>query len=146
MEPTFSPFGISSVADVAAAGKKLEQSNSNLYFKASKVDKNGNKIIINYQSVLDRHRDVLSKFIETHEFTDLEEQKYRYQPKLFSLDYYGTMELAPWLLRINNMTTLMEFSRKKIKIFKPVIFDLFDELKILEEDELTANRFSIEKI
>lgn len=138
--PMFDPFHSATIEKTVKAYNDLDFNHDKLHYKASFLDPAGKKIIINYSSLIDKYYDYLRKIIVDIELTDQEMIKYRFQPKRLSFDYYGTTELWSAILRINNMTTITQFDRKKIKMFTQDIFDFINEILILEENELMENR------
>lgn len=136
----FTAFEMATIESLIEAGKALDISHDKLHSKAFFIDNNKNRIITNYTSLLDKYSDHIAKFIVTVELTDLEFEKYRFQPKLLCYDYYGTTELWSHILRINNLTSVTQFTKQKIKMFTEDIFDIINEIFILEEDTITKNR------
>jgi len=136
----FNPFETSTVAGVAKAGKALELSHATLHLKSSFVDSEGNKVLINYHSLLDKYNDFLKKIIVPITFTEEEYLMYRFQPKRFCLEYYNTTELWSSILRINFMTSSAQFSNQTINAFTQDIFDVINEIMILEDANIKENK------
>jgi hypothetical protein len=139
----FTPFEMSNMESLIKAGKNLDISHEKIHFKAFFIDKENHKIIINYTSLIDKYYDFLKKIIVDYEMTDEEFIKYKFQPKRFCMDMYGTTELWSTLLRINNMVSAIQFTNKKIKAFTQDIFDVLNEILILEDDRLKSNRIEV---
>lgn len=139
----FTPFEMSNMENLIKAGKNLDISHEKLHLKAFFIDKEKKKIIINYTSLIDKYQDFMSKIIIDYEMTDEEFIKYKFQPKRFCMDMYGTTELWSTLLRINNMVSAIQFTNKKIKAFTQDIFDVLNEILILEDDRLKRNRIEV---
>lgn len=139
----FTPFEMSNMETLIKAGKNLEISHEKMHLKAFFIDNGNNKIIINYTSLIDKYQDFMSKIIIDYEMTDEEFIKYKFQPKKFCMDMYGTTELWSTLLRINNMVSALQFTNKKIKAFTQDIFDVLNEILILEDDKLKSNRIEV---
>jgi hypothetical protein len=76
-------------------------------------------------------------------FTDEEYMKYRFQPKRFCMDFYDTTELWSSILRINNMTSASQFVNQTIKAFTQDVFDVINEIMILEDERIRDNRLEI---
>lgn len=129
----------STIPDLIEYGKELAISHSTLHLKSSFTE-GGDTIIINYTSILDNYMPVLEQYIEDMELTDAEYQKYRFQPKLLSLDLYGTLELWSAILRINNITSITQFTLTNLKVFTENIFDVINEILILEEGAIKKNK------
>lgn len=131
--------------EIIEYGKSLQLSHSKLHTKDFIFDPYTKKTtIFNTSNILERYMDKVNKLIKEYEFTETEYQKYIYKPKMFCLDIYGDIELWSLLLNINNMISITEFNKKKIKIFTKEIFDFINEVIILEEPNLIINDDYIE--
>ena len=97
-------------------------------------------IILTFETIVSKYMHVLKPFIVDLELTNDELFLYKFQPKRFCLDIYNTMELWSPLLYINNMVSITEFNRKKIKVFTPQILEVMDDLLALLETDLQANK------
>ena len=97
-------------------------------------------IVISFDTLYAKYHRILVPFIKDFEFTDIELQTYKYQPKRFCLDIYNTTELWSALLYINNMISITEFKKKKIKVFAPQILDLLDDIYALVETDMVKNK------
>lgn len=97
-------------------------------------------IILTFETIVSKYLHILKPFIVDLELTDDELFLYKFQPKRFCLDIYNTMELWSSLLYINNMVSITEFNRKKIKVFTPQILEVIDDLLALMETDLQANK------
>ena len=69
--------------------------------------------------------------------------KYRYQPKMFCNDIYGTTELWGLLLKINNFNSIVNFNSKHIKVFGNNIFAVLNEILINEKENILKNNESV---
>jgi hypothetical protein len=87
-------------------------------------------------NILNKYMSILKNYFINVTLTDEEMTKYSYQPKKLSLDLYGTIELWFLLIRINNLTSISEFNKKKIKIFHPDYLDILNKIMIKEKDYL----------
>lgn len=128
----------SSIQDLIEIGYRMPISHGKLHFHTASIE-NNDKIIINYQSIVDRYADYLNKIIVDYTFTDEEYLKYRFQPKLLSQDMYNTIELWSLILRINNIVSVIGFDKQKIKLFTEDIFDVLNEILIMESDDIRDN-------
>ena len=141
----FTPSQTATIQDLVQFGKSLDLSHSKLHTKTSFLTDAGDKIIINYTSILDKYYDIIKKNTTIVDMTDEELNKYRFQPKRFCMDFYNTPELWSLLLRINNMTSTTQFDQKKIKVFTSNIFDILNEILILEESAIRENNDQVYK-
>lgn len=139
----FDITNISTMEQLIEKGMSQPLSHSKLHFHVAFEPKAGEKVIINYTSIIDKYYDFLSKIIVTVELTEEEFFKYKFQPKRLSFEKYGTVELWSSILRINNMTSATQFTNQRIKLFTEDIFDVLNEILILEETEIKENNFLV---
>lgn len=116
--------------------KKLDISYAKTFLKTV-IPSDDTKLIVNHTSLPNKYFDYISDIVTSVTMTDEEYIKYRYQPKLFCYNYYGTTELWALLLKVNNMTSAIEFNKKNIKVFSQEIFSLLNEIFILEKENIT---------
>lgn len=124
-------------------GNGLDISHGKLHTKATFTDSSGDKIIINYMSILDKYRDLINLHTTRVNFTEAEQMKYRYQPKRLSMDLYQTPELWSSILQINNIISTAEFTPKSLLVFTPDIFDVLNEILILEDTYIKENNAQV---
>ena len=103
------------------------------------TNSSGQAVIINLYSIIDKYIDDLEQFIQEVELTDIELLKYRFQPKKLCVDLYDNIDLAPLILKINNMTSLLEFDRRKLRLFRTSIISYLNEIIVLETNSLDKN-------
>lgn len=115
----------------------------NKLFLKSLVDSEDNVLIVNSTSLANKYYDYIQNGIISLELTDKEYMKYRFQPKMFCNDIYGTTELWGLLLKINNFNSIAEFNRKKIKVFGNNIFNVLNEILINEKENILKNNESV---
>jgi hypothetical protein len=128
------------ISDLIEYGKSLDISHDKLHFKAKIENSDGSITIINYMSLLDRYMEYLNPVIKTVTLSDAEFSKYKFQPKTLSFEMYGTTELWSLILRINNLTSAAQFTLKTLKLPTTDIFEVLNEIIILEMDEVKKNR------
>jgi hypothetical protein len=127
------------IENLISYGKQLDISHDKLHLKTS-ITTDENIIIINFDLLLDKYMDYIENNIIEIELTDKEYEKYKFQPKLFCYERYGTIELWSSILRINNLTSLTEFNLKKLRIFNDKIFNIINEILTLEKSEIKRNK------
>lgn len=133
----------SSIQDIIDYGKKLDISHSKLHIKSNFLDDKGDNIIINYTSILDKYYDLVMKSVITYSMTDDEYIKYVYRPKTLSYDLYNTVELWSAILRINNLFSAAQFNKQVVKVFSTDIFEIINEILILEEKAIKENNKAV---
>ena len=128
----FRPYNEANVDSVMAAGKELDISESTMSFR-NVID---DSVVLAYHNVITKFYRVLSSFIVEITLSDEESDRYIQQPKKYCYEMYGTPELAYSLLYINDMPSVTDFKRKKIKVFTDDIMDAIVELMSLNEEDL----------
>lgn len=128
----------STIKELIFAGKQEQYSSDKLHLKTV-TNSSGQAIIINLYSIIDKYIDDLEQFIQEVELTDSELIKYRFQPKKLCVDLYDTIDLAPLILKINNMTSLLEFDRRKLRLFRTSITTYLNEITVLETNSMAKN-------
>ena len=71
--------------------------------------------------------------------------KYRFQPKLLAKDLYGNQEIYYLLLRVNHIYSVINFDFTELKVFKPEIVKLLNEIMVMESEDYIDNEMSILK-
>lgn len=132
--------GLTTISEWVNKGRLLDFSNERISYKESFDD-----MIMNVSSLLSNHYYAFTSYIVDFEFTEDEYIKYKYSPKMLSLDLYNTTELWSAILFINNMTSISQFKKKKIKLFTPDIIEIFREAMDLYKDDLAKNKNRIDE-
>lgn len=103
-----------------------------------------NSLVIEYQgtnegvrlpanSIISKYKEYFDPYIDSVELTDDEQREYRYSPKKFSQDMYGTTEYWSMILFINECHSIIDFEPVTVKYIVPEkITDLINEILILE--------------
>ena len=115
--------------------KRLDISHDKLHYKSTLILPDLTTIVINNVSLIDKYIDYLQSVIMDVTLTET-----IYQPKALCFEMYGTTELWSSILRINNLTSITQFNLKKLKLFTTDVFNLLNEILILEKNELKKNR------
>lgn len=137
-ESEFSPDDIHQLDEWIEEGKDLSISHSSLCLKIKDGD-----VIAPYQSLICRYYYTILPF--THEITlsDKDYLKYKNNPKRLSQDLYDTPELWSSLMYINNIVSIADFKKKKLRVFGTDIMSKLEELLVLSEEEITKNKLEI---
>src|ERR1044072_1104895 len=94
----------STIPDTIAAGMALKISHAKLHYRSKTVTDNV-EVVSNSSGIIDEYYPLLLAAAREVTLTDDELNKYRYQPKLFSLDQFGTTELWALILRMNRLSS-----------------------------------------
>ena len=138
-------MNISTINELISLGKEFKISNNTLSFKELLVNSNGEKYVINLNNIIDRYYDILLDHTTIVTLTDDEYERYRFKPKVLSEDLYGTQELHFLLLRLNHITSVLQFDFTELRVFNTNIIGLINEIMILEDDNYTSNEIDIIK-
>ena len=136
----FRPYKETTVDGFIDAGENLDISESTMSFK-NVID---DSVVLAYHNVITKFYRVLSSFIVEITLSDEEFDRYIQQPKKYCYEMYGTPELAYSLLYINDMPSVTDFKRKKIKVFTDDIMDAIVELMSLNEEDLEKESTTME--
>lgn len=97
----------------------------------------GSTIETPFSSLTAKYRDFLSQHITTIQLVEQDCATYRFRPKSFSYDVYGTTEFWNDILILNNCTSVREFDPKP---YKEIIFydpeymkAILNEIMIIED-------------
>lgn len=118
-----------------SAGKNVELSHGNMQLKTVIDD-----MVIPYQTLVCRYRNMLSPYITEITLTDSELMRYYQKPKLYCMDKYNTPELWSGILYINNMVSVANFTKRHFKVFTTGILDVFEEIMTIYNEDLSNNK------
>ena len=138
-EVVFEPDGANNLNDWIEIGKDLDISHSSLNLKVKEGD-----LITPFQSLICRYYYALLPFTKEVDLTDDDLIEYKCNPKGLSQKLYDTPELWSGLLYINDMVSVADFKKRHIKVFTSDIVSKLEELMMLSEDDLNANKKEIE--
>ena len=132
-------LSLATIPELIEFMKKQDTTHSKLHFKSS-FDTSSGMLMINSGSILERYMDFITANSTTVAFSAEDFRKYRFQPKKLSLVLYQTTELWSLLLKINNMTSILDFKKRSLLIPPAsIIFNLLNEIIILEQKQIEAN-------
>lgn len=117
----------------------------NKLFLKSLLNTSSGELIVNSTSLGNKYRDYIMSVSHMTTLSDVDLANYKYSPKKYCYDTYGTIELWGLLLQINNMTSCTEFNKKNIRVFNDQIFQVLNEILVMEEDIINKNNASIER-
>ncbi|MMZ42079.1 hypothetical protein D1872_35960 [compost metagenome] len=140
----YNPMQTATIDSLVKFGKNLEYSHDKLHVK-SKFDSGDDTIILNYSSILDSYYYLIKKNTHIKTLTNKEQRLFRFQPKRLSIELYETPELWSSILRINNLTSATQFDLVDVRVFDDNIFDILDEINILESKNMKKNKDLIYK-
>lgn len=103
-------------------------------------------VLMNTRSIASKYRKELQAKATLYKLSDRDAHKYDYRPDKFCYDYYGTVEMVPFILLVNNMVSKIEFTNldKGIYILSDDVVETLNEILIKEERTMRLNRAEID--
>jgi hypothetical protein len=93
------------------------QSDSNIcYHNLSFIDNRDNIDYDTYNVISDYIDELRTEFTNNVILSDKDMERYKYRPKLLCYDIYGSGELAFIILIINDMCSVKQFTKKKLRM------------------------------
>lgn len=111
---------------------RLTITHKNMAFKCTFKKMNGELIISNYGTIIDKYLPLIKQNTISYEVLPEEEKLYFYQPKRLSQDLYGTTELWSTIMNINHIYNISQFNKSSILILTQDGIDLIEEIIIRE--------------
>lgn len=136
----YKPDSAYTLKEEVSLGTNIEFSHSNFQMK---VKEGG--VIHSYASLFSMYHNILTPYIIETTLSESDYAKYYQKPKLLSTALYGTPELWSGLLYINNMVSVANFTKRKIKIFKSNITNVIEEIMTIYNKDITANKKEVYK-
>lgn len=127
-------------------GKSQELVNATFCEKTLIRADNDTFIVLNLGSILNKYWNQLKSNSYLYQFSDEEIQKYEYRPGYLSYELYGTIEYAPFILKLNHMVSEAEFGGfKTLRLFNRNIKELLNEIYIREKTAFIDNENRLNK-
>ena len=135
----------STIQSIIQNGKEEKLTNRELSYKSVITNSAGQKFIVNMSNLYEKYYDILLDYVVTVVLTEEEYTRYKFKPKVLSKDLYGTYDLHFMLLRLNHIYSVIEFDFTELKVFKPNLVRLLNEILILESENYIDNEMSVIK-
>ena len=135
------------ISQQISVGKNLKITNKEISLqRVIRIDSD-TALLINVNTVLEKYYNEMKKYINTYQLNDDDVKKYEYKPYLLSYDIYGTVELVPFILRINHMVSEADFCgfQEGLKLFTSGIVDFINEIILKEKRTLNENRVEVQR-
>lgn len=136
------PQHTSTVEEFIEAGYSDEMTyyNFSILFKSA-TQKN---IILSSTNIIYDYMDELKSSAVTITMSDDDYVKYKYKPKLFCYDIYGSTELYFVIMALNGICDIKDFTKKTIKaLYKNDMFELLNQIYNAETDYIDKNRIEL---
>jgi hypothetical protein len=135
----------STIKELINNGKHSTLNTDELSLKTVVTNSLNEKFVVNISCVFEKYYELLTDHAVTVILTNEEYLRYRFKPRMLSKDLYGTYDLHYLLLKLNNITSVIYFDFTELKVFKPEIISLLNEIQILEEENRIDNQMNIIK-
>lgn len=128
-------------------GKRLQVTDKGMRLQSLIMTDSETVLLLNTWSIMSKYKNEFMKHVNKYELSDDDISKYTYKPELLSYDVYGTIEMAPFILQLNNMVSASEFSNLEegLYLFSGDIEDFLNEIQIKETQTIKTNRADINK-
>lgn len=135
----------STIQSVIDEGLETKMLSTTLSLKEIITNSAGEKFIVNMFNLYEKYYEILLDHVVIATLTEAEYRRYRFQPKLLSFDLYGTKELHYMLLRLNHVYSVINFDFNEVRVFKPTVLNLLNEIMVVEAEGYIENEVSILK-
>lgn len=109
------------------------------------LDKTDSDVVMITYNILNDYKDEIDSLTVTINLSDEEFLKYCYKPRLLSYDVYGDTEMFFIILFINNICSVKDFNKRKIKMLrKSHMEDVLSLIHNSEKYNIIKNRNKIE--
>lgn len=135
----------STIKELINNGKHSTLNTDELSLKTVVTNSLNEKFVVNISCVFEKYYELLTDHAVTVTLTNEEYLRYRFKPRMLSKDLYGTYDLHYLLLKLNNITSVIYFDFTELKVFKPEIVSLLNEIQILEEENRIDNQMNVIK-
>lgn len=135
---------VTKLSDYAEYSKSLKISHDKMHLKSKITTSDSNLITVNSTSLPNKYWEYIMKNCYKITLSDEDYITYRYQPKMYCFHRYGTTELWSLLLKVNNMTSVTEFKSRSFLEFNDNIFEILNEILILEDGNIQLNKKDLE--
>lgn len=135
----------STIKELINNGKHSTLNTDELSLKTVVTNSLNEKFVVNINCVFEKYYELLTDHVVTVTLTNEEYLRYRFKPRMLSKDLYGTYDLHYLLLKLNNITSVIYFDFTELKVFKPEIISLLNEIQILEEENRIDNQMNVIK-
>lgn len=135
----------STIKELINNGKHSTLNTDELSLKTIVTNSLNEKFVVNISCVFEKYYELLTDHAVTVTLTNEEYLRYKFKPRMLSKDLYGTYDLHYLLLKLNNITSVIYFDFTELKVFKPEIISLLNEIQILEEENRIDNQMNIIK-
>lgn len=109
------------------------------FFTKQYMDSLDRKILVNFSNVVDKFNRELKATRQKVLLSDIEYNRYRFNPKRLSYDLYGTTELWFLILNANEAFSAIEFDTDTLYLYSPDILNKLGRILNIESEVLDYN-------
>ena len=121
----------------AGTTDEMTYSNYSIKFRSSQQS----NIILTANNIIHDYMDEIKPYIQTVYFSENEYIKYKYKPKLFAYDVYGSTELFFVIMALNGICDIKDFNKRTVKaLYKVHMYELLNEIYNAESNYLEKNK------
>lgn len=102
--------------------------------------------ILGNEPLILKYETELNDYLVDYKLNERQYQKYQFNPKLLSYDYYGTTEMWSLILHANEIFSACELTMNPVKMYSPQVFELLKTILNLEKPFINENEEDIRKI
>ena len=100
-----------------------------------KNNQNSDIIQVPFSSMISKYKDLMSTIVVSLDLDEVDQEKYKFKPKLVSDELYGTTELWDQILLLNNAYSMIDFKPKTLYFYDPSQFKRYiNEIMLLENN------------
>ena len=133
----------STINEMITRGKNATLTTHDLSLKKIMTNSLDEKFIVNMNCLFEKYYELLTDYSVKVTLTDEEYRRYKFKPRLLSMDLYGTYDLHYLLLKLNYITSVIYFDFTELRVFRPEIVKLLYEIQVLENDDYIANEMEV---
>ena len=133
----------STIKELIEVGKQATLTTEDLSLKTVVTNSLNEKFVINMNAVFDKYYELLTAHTAIVTLSEDEYMRYRFKPRLLSKDLYGTYDLHYLLLKLNHITSVIYFDFTEVRVFKPNVIKLLNEIQIIEEENYIENQLDV---
>ena len=135
----------STIRELINNGKQTTLNTDELSLKTVVTNSLDEKFVVNISCIFEKYYELMTDYAITVVLTDEEYLRYKYKPRVLSKDLYGTYDLHYLLLKLNNITSVIYFDFTELKVFRPEIVSVLNEIQIIEEENRIDNQLDVIK-
>jgi len=127
-------------ADIRDSINASKTNKLNIKNVSNKINSAG-KIIWLSNNIFKKYKNILAQYTVEVEVKDHQ----KYKPHFLSKEYYGTQDLWYLIMLMNDMTSVMEFTKDTVKVFDKRRIELINKILVENQNKL-GNTIELEDL